>query len=138
ESKMHALDYWQVVRNRWGVILLTFFLVTLASVVIVALLDKKYVGKTEIQVMQNSAIDVYGTSEHASRLRAAAPFLETEFQVITAPEPLARVVDQRDLTGRWKMSKEEAIEKLGKMIETDQERGTEIIHIEVYSVHSDE
>ena len=30
ESKMHALDYWQVVRNRWGVILLTFFLVLLA------------------------------------------------------------------------------------------------------------
>ena len=27
EVKLHALDYWQVIRNRYGVILLAFFLV---------------------------------------------------------------------------------------------------------------
>ena len=52
ESKMHALDYWQVIRNRWGVILLTFFLITLASLVIIALLDKKFAGRTKFQINQ--------------------------------------------------------------------------------------
>ena len=140
ESKMHALDYWQVIRNRWGVILLTFFLVLLASLVIVALLDKKYVGRTSLQVHQSSKGTIFGedANDQTSRFNQGTNFLETQFKIITSPETLIRVIDKKNLKARWDMSEDEAMAKLKRMIETEEERGTEIINIEVYSVTWDE
>ena len=138
ESKMHALDYWQVIRNRWGVILLTFFLVLLASLVIVALLDKKYVGRTSLQVNNTSKGSIFGDQNEEGRFNLGPNFLETQFKIITAPETLLRVINKKNLKARWDMSDEEAMGKLKRMIETEEERGTEIINIEVYSTTWDE
>lgn len=139
ESKMHALDYWQVVRNRWGVILLTFFLVFLASLVIVALLDKKYLGKTSVQVNPISKGVVFGdTTGQFDRFAGSAAFLETQFEIIKARETLLRVVERMNLKAKWDMTEEEALEKLDTMIETEEKRGTEIIDISVYSTDAQE
>ena len=140
ESKMHALDYWQVIRNRWGVILLTFFLVLLASLVIVALLDKKYVGRTSLQVHPNSKGVIFGDqNEDGGRFNnLGVNFLETQFKIITSPETLLRVINKKNLKARWDMTEDEAMSKLKRMIETEEERGTEIIAIEVYSTAWDE
>lgn len=140
ESKLHALDYWQVIRNRWGVILLTFFLVLLASLVIVALLDKKYIGKTSLQVHQNSKIEVLqGAVDNGERYNNnSMSFLETQFKIIISPETLLKVIQRKNLTQRWDMSESEALNKLTKMVETDEQRGTEIIEISVYSTNWDE
>ena len=138
ESKMHALDYWQVIRNRWGVILLTFFLVLLASLVIVALLDKKYVGRTSLQVNNNSKGIIFGDLNEENRFNLGPNFLETQFKIITSPETLLRVINKKNLKARWDMSEDEAMSKLRRMIETEEERGTEIINIEVYSTTWDE
>jgi succinoglycan biosynthesis transport protein ExoP len=139
ESKMHALDYWQVIRNRWGVILLTFFLVLLASLVIVALLDKKYVGRTSLQVQMTSKGSVFmDPNDEGSRVMQGGQFLETQFKIITARETLLQVVKKQNLMTKWDRSEEECVEKLARMIETEEERGTEIISIEVYSTAWDE
>ncbi len=140
ESKMHALDYWQVVRNRWGVILLTFFLVLLASLVIVALLDKKYVGRTSLQVHQSSrgAGVIFDEGSREDTRLIGANFLETQFKIITSRETLLRVVNQKNLKTRWDMTEDDAVSKLSRMIETEEERGTEIMNIEVYSTKWDE
>ena len=139
ESKMHALDYWQVVRNRWGVILLTFFLVLLASLVIVALLDKKYVGRTSLQVHQIAQTTVFEDGNNGSRMNnLSGNFLETQFKIITSRETLIQVVNKKNLKARWEMSEDDAVSKLSRMIETEEERGTEIISIEVYSNKYDE
>lgn len=139
ESKMHALDYWQVVRNRWGVILLTFFLVLLASLVIVALLDKKYVGRTSLQVHQIAQTIVFEDGNNGSRMNnLSGNFLETQFKIITSRETLIQVVNKKNLKARWEMSEDDAVSKLSRMIETEEERGTEIISIEVYSNKYDE
>ncbi|MES2708373.1 MAG: polysaccharide biosynthesis tyrosine autokinase [Verrucomicrobiota bacterium] len=140
ESKLHALDYWQVIRNRWGVILLTFFLVLLASLVIVALLDKKYVGRTSLQVHQVSKEEVLpGAIDNVERGNSmSASFLETQFKIITSPETLLKVVQRKNLTQRWDMREADALTKLSKMIETQEERGTEIMEIQVYSTNWDE
>ncbi len=140
ESKMHALDYWQVIRNRWGVILLTFFLVLLASLVIVALLDKKYVGRTSLQVIPNSKGTIFGDqNEDTNRFsNLGADFLQTQFKIITSPETLLRVINKKNLKEKWVMTEDEAMDKLKRMIETEEERGTQIIAIEVYSTDWDE
>lgn len=139
ESKLHALDYWQVIRNRWGVILLTFFLVLLASLVIVALLDKKYVGRTSLQVHQTTKEIIFQEAADGKENRdISANFLETQFKIITSPETLLLVVQRKNLKQKWGMSEGDALAKLTKMVETEEERGTEIMEIQVYSTNWDE
>ncbi len=138
ESKMHALDYWQVIRNRWGVILLTFFLITLASLVIIALLDKKFAGHTKFQVNLSSAGDVFGIISNDQRSTQGGNWLETQFKTITAQETLLRVVKNLNLETDWGMTAAEAAGKLERMIETEQDRGTEIVTITAWSTKAEE
>jgi succinoglycan biosynthesis transport protein ExoP len=138
DTKMHALDYWQVIRNRWGVILLTFFLITLASLVIIALLDKKFAGRTKFQILQSSAPDVFGFARDDARSTMSGNFLETQFKTMTARETLLKVVKRLSLDQNWHMTPEEAAGRLERMIETEQERGTEIVTVTAWSTKSDE
>ena len=138
ESKMHALDYWQVIRNRWGVILLTFFLIALASLVIIALLDKKYESTTQFRVQVSSALDAFNTNENSNRSAYSGNWLETEFKTITSHETLSLVVKRLNLDQTWGVSPEDAVRRLEKMIETETERGTEIVTIIVASTDADQ
>ena len=138
ETKMHALDYWQVIRNRWGVILLTFFLITLASLVIIALLDKKFAGRTKFQILQSSAPDLFGMVQNDQRSTMSGNWLETQFKTMTARETLYNVVTRLNLEQVWHTTKEEAAGRLERMIETEQERGTEIVTITAWSTKNDE
>jgi polysaccharide biosynthesis transport protein len=138
DTKMHALDYWQVVRNRWGVILLTFFLITLASLVIIALLDKKYAGRTKFQILQSSAPDVFSTITNDFRQTVSANWLETQYRAMTAKENLKRVVKRLNLDTEWRTSEEDAASRLERMLETEQERGTEIVTVTAWSTNASE
>jgi capsular polysaccharide biosynthesis protein len=137
ETKMHALDYWQVIRNRWGVILLTFFLITLASLVIIASLDKKFAGRTKFQVLQSSArtsTDAqWRPSRNEIRQLAGDTVQDHDFEGVAhsrREEPRSH--------DRVEYDEDEAANKLERMIETEQERGTEIIAITVWSTKGDE
>jgi polysaccharide biosynthesis transport protein len=138
ETKMHALDYWQVIRNRWGVILLTFFLITLASLVIIALLDKKFAGRSKFQVMQSSAPGIYGDNARDEIFSRGNNWLETQFKILTARTNLLKVVENMSLTTTWGVGPDEAAARLERMIETEQERGTEIMSVTVWSGKGDE
>jgi succinoglycan biosynthesis transport protein ExoP len=138
ETKMHALDYWQVIRNRWGVILLTFFLITLASLVIIALLDKKFAGRTKFQILQSSAPDLFGQVSGDMRQTMSGNWLETQFKTMTAKDTLLRVAKRLNLEQEWHMSQEEAASRLERMIETEQDRGTEIVSIVAWSTKNQE
>jgi capsular exopolysaccharide synthesis family protein len=131
EAKMHATDYWQIVRNRWGTILLTFLLVLLASLIIVNLLEKKHRGRVTMQVQSNAKDTPFG---HGQSYTSGA-WLETEFKIITSRETLIRVVRSLGLTKRqgWPQDENQAVDKLMFMVEPHEERGTELIAIEVYS-----
>ena len=54
EIKLHALDYWQVVRNRYGVILLAFFLVFMTATVITCMMAKEYLRRVSVQINKDS------------------------------------------------------------------------------------
>lgn len=133
ETKMHALDYWQVIRNRWGVILLTFFLITLASLVIIALLDKKFAGRTKFQINQSSAPDIFRTVSEDLRATVGGGWLETQFKTITARDTLRRAVKNLNLETEWGTTEDDAAGRLERMIETEQDRGTEIVTITAWS-----
>ena len=59
EIKLHALDYWQVIRNRYGVILLAFFLVFMTATVITYMMPKEYLGSTTLQIRRDAKENVF-------------------------------------------------------------------------------
>ena len=54
EVRLHALDYLQVVRNRFPIILLVFCLVFVSAIAITHLMPKKYLGESAVEIVQNS------------------------------------------------------------------------------------
>lgn len=136
EIKLHALDYWQVIRNRYGVILLAFFLVFMAAVVIAYLRPSEYLGKNRMELNKlDTELEIFretGTVASGGLLSPHMNFIQTQFEIIKSRKTLDLVVEQLDLAGRWDVNKDEAFELLKSMVETQTVRGTDLIDIEVY------
>ncbi len=133
EVRLHALDYLQVIRNRFPIILLVFCLVFVSAVAITHLMPKKYLGKVSVEIVQNDDdVRVFRNSSHPDF--AALNFVNTQFEIISSPETLYRVVDELDLVKRWKTAtRHEALSSLGGKIETSSRRGTNLIDISVFA-----
>ena len=82
EVKLHALDYWQVVRNRYGVILLAFFLVFMTAAVITYIMPREYLGRVRLQIQPVSQeYEVF--RDNSTRQLLTPTFIQTQFQIIT-------------------------------------------------------
>jgi polysaccharide biosynthesis transport protein len=138
EARLHALDYWQVIRNRYGVILLSFSLVFLTAAVVTAIMPKKYSGRVLLEVERfSSTVSGEIFNDENARSKAVVgqnTFLPTEFKIISSKETLSQVIKKLGLVDRWKLSNlDEACAKLERMLDADEERGTDLIRIEVLS-----
>lgn len=104
EASLHAFDYWQVLKNRYGVILLTFLLIFMTAAVITYVLPKKYESVVVLQVNPSvQEIDPLGgalgrplTGSYSTRA-----FMLNEFEIIKSEQTLTRVLDRLDLSSRW-------------------------------------
>jgi capsular exopolysaccharide synthesis family protein len=137
EIKLHALDYWQVIRNRYGVILLAFFLVFMTAVVIAYLRPSEYLGKTQIQVKREATeMNLFRESGSVGTTGGAGlpymTFMQTQFEIIKSQKTLDLVVEKLGLDKEWNMTKYEAFLTLQSKLETENVRGTDLIEIEVY------
>ena len=98
EARLHALDYWQVIRNRYGVILLSFSLVFLTAAVVTAIMPKKYSGRVLLEVERfSSTVSGEIFNDENARSKAVVgqnTFLPTEFKIISSKETLSQV-DQK-------------------------------------------
>ncbi|MFN0129946.1 MAG: polysaccharide biosynthesis tyrosine autokinase [Verrucomicrobiales bacterium] len=142
EARLHALDYWQVIRNRYGVILLSFFLVFMTAAVVTAIMPKKFPGRVLMEIERSSGVtggDFYDPVSGAKAMLGGMTFLPTEFKIITSKETLSQVVKKRNLVERWKVaSLDEAYTKLERMVDASEERGTDLIKIVVLSTDKEE
>ncbi len=141
EASLHALDYWQVIRNRYGVILLSFFLVFLTAAIVTWIMPRKYPGTVLMGVERFSGVSNTLEDTTAARKSTAEGmfFLPTEFKVITSKETLYLVIDKLGLVEKWKLNtRDEAYQMLLKMVSADEERGTSLIKIEVLSTDKEE
>jgi len=138
EARLHALDYWQVIRNRYGVILLSFFLVFMTAAVVTAIMPKKYPGRVVMEIERSSGVtgggDFYDGVSGSKAMLGSMTFLPTEFKIITSKETLSQVIQKLDLVKRWNVANlDEAYTKLERMVDASEERGTDLIKIEVLS-----
>ena len=142
EARLHALDYWQVIRNRYGVILLSFFLVFMTAAVVTAIMPKKYPGRVLMEIERLSGVTAGDFVDPISGYKGMSnqmTFLPTEFKIITSKETLSQVIKKRNLVERWRVANlDEAYNKLYRMVDASEERGTDLIKIEVLSTDKTE
>lgn len=134
EVSLHAIDYWQVIKNRYGIILLTLLLVFMTAAVITYVMPKKYESQAVIEVKPRAAgMSPLGSamSETSGAGRMTAQFFGTEFEKIKSRNSLVKVVDNLQLVNRWNVDKETAIAILKGIVGTQNIRGTDLISISV-------
>ncbi len=132
EASLHAIDYWQVLKNRYGVILLTFLLVFLTAAVITYVMPKKYESLALVEV--KPIVDVDPTLSRAGGgmgTQMTRQFMNTQFEIIVAPETLGLAIDKIQLETRWGENRGEVVKILQGIVRTSQRRGTDLIEISV-------
>ncbi len=134
EAALHAVDYWQVIKNRYGIILLTLFLVFMTAAVITYVMPKKYESTATIEVKPKSAgqspFESGRSGSYGSSLMTPQ-FFGTEFEKIKSAKSLAIVVGNLELVSKWAVDKETAIRILKGIVDTHNIRGTDLISITV-------
>jgi uncharacterized protein involved in exopolysaccharide biosynthesis len=117
EVSLHAVDYWQVVKNRYGIILLTLALVFMTASVITYVMPAKYESTAVIQVKPRGRSIEPLDGVGASRAQMMTPqFFGTEFEIIRSRNSLIRVVDKLDLVNKWETSNEGTLETLKNIV----------------------
>lgn len=135
EASLHAVDYWQVIKNRYGIILLTLLLVFMTAAVITYVMPKKFESSATIEVKPRSAgqspFEGMMNSPSYGTTPMTAQFFGTEFEKIKSSNSLAKVVDNLSLVNKWGVDKETAIRILKGIVNTQNIRGTDLISITV-------
>lgn len=134
EARLHALDYWQVIRNRYGVILLAFFLVFMTAVVITYMLPNQYLGRVQLQVKRNLMDkEIFAEGKRADDFLPYSTFMQTQFEIIKSKETLSRVIKDMNLVSQWNLANDaEAYNTLKGRLDTQNVRGTDLIDIEMF------
>ncbi|WP_193212432.1 GumC family protein [Luteolibacter marinus] len=133
EASLHAIDYWQVIKNRYGVILLTFLLVFMTALVITYVMPKKYESTAVVQVRPKGVGTqiIPGLAEPRSALESGQTFFPTEFAVIKAQKTLDAAIENLDLVNKWNTDMESVRRTLKKIVDAQDIRGTSLIEIRV-------
>ncbi|MFM2199082.1 MAG: hypothetical protein RLZZ505_2514 [Verrucomicrobiota bacterium] len=132
EASLHAVDYWQVIKNRYGVILLTLLLVFMTASVITYVMPKKFQSFATIEVKpRERTIDPLGGMMRDSGPTMTPQFFGTEFEKIKSRNSLNRVIDNLDLTSKWSTDRETVLRILKGIVNTQNIRGTDLIQITV-------
>jgi capsular exopolysaccharide synthesis family protein len=131
---LHAVDYWQVIKNRYGIILLSLLLVFMTAAVITYVMPKKYESEATIEVKPRAAgLSPLGSdlNELSGAARTTPQFFGTEFEKIKSRNSLEKVVQNLELVNRWSMDKETILQILKGIVDTQNIRGTDLISIRV-------
>jgi succinoglycan biosynthesis transport protein ExoP len=133
EASLHAIDYWQVIKNRYGVILLTFLLVFMTALVITYVMPKKYESKAVVQVRPKGTGTVLmpGLVNNNAAIEMGSNFFPTEFEVIKAQKTLDEAIENLDLVNRWNSDPESVRATLRGIVSAQNIRGTTLIEIRV-------
>jgi len=128
-----SIDYWQILKNRYGVILLTFLLVFMTAAVITSVIPEKYESTSVVQVHPSTiAITPFrGQSAVNPGSQMTAQYLQNEFETIVAPETLKQAAEMAKLPDQWEMEMDVVVNILKGIVETTPRRGTDFIEINV-------
>jgi succinoglycan biosynthesis transport protein ExoP len=130
EASLHAIDYWQVIKNRYGIILLTLALVFMTASVITYVMPEKYESTALIQVKpRGKAIESLDGGMGNRMAVMTAQFFGNEYEIIKSTNSLNRVIKKLELANKWEVTPEQALPMLKGIVRTENKRGTDLISI---------
>ncbi len=141
ETKLHVLDYWRVIRVRFGIVLLAFLLVVLTAAGATYMQARKY--KAHLTMQLRMPADYYkplGRDATDAPPTSDPRFVTTQTEIIKSMKVLYQVVDEQDLVHKWAsegspLPREVAYYKLASMLDLKQVRGTDLLELEVTSTN---
>lgn len=134
ELQKHAADTWQVIRNRIGLITLSFLLVFLVAAIVTYIMPRKYRGKVEMKIERNvNKLPVFSRDTMDQPYTLGENMIRTEYESITKLETLYPVIEAFDLVKRWNMpSRQDAANKLRKNLDTQSNVRSDFVVIEYF------
>lgn len=140
EVKLHFLDYWRIVRVRWAILVITFFLVMVTAGVTCFFLPRQFYSKVTMEVKSDDNSFQVFSSDSGFRTIRDPNLQSTQFQVIQSKEILYPVIDNLKLVETWSnqegasiLPKEEVYGRLLRQISLNTVRNTDMIEVGVYS-----
>ena len=133
ELQKHAMDTWQVVKNRLGLITLCFILIFAAAAILTYIMPRKYRGHVEMTIERiTQDINVFDRNRGDS-LAFTQEYIKTQFETITKPTTLYPVVETLELVKRWELpSRQAALAKLRGNLETQSMLRSDFVSIDFY------
>ncbi len=133
ELQKHAMDTWQVVKNRAGLISLSFILIFAAAAVLTYIMPRKYRGHVEMTIERiTQDINVFDRNRGDS-LAFTQEYIKTQFETITKPTTLYPVVEKLELAKRWELpNRQAALAKLRGNLETQSMLRSDFVSIDYY------
>jgi polysaccharide biosynthesis transport protein len=143
EVQLHFLDYWRVVKNRWGIITLTFLLVVITAYITSTFLPKEYFSHVRMEVKGDDYGPTIFSGDTRIRDLTDSRFSSTQFQILQSKEIIYPVIDELKLIDKWsmgdqKLPKEQVHFKIQKMMDLKEVRGTNLIDIGFWSIDPQE
>lgn len=134
ELQRHAHDYWQIIRNRAGLIIFSLLLVFTAAALITYIMPRKFRGKVEMVIERNAEdVRLQGHHQIDATNAYADNFLKTQFEIITKRKTLDRVVEKLDLQKRWNHpTRQYTIAKLLGNLDSQSSIKSDFITVEYY------
>src|SRR5436309_16127460 len=137
EVKLHFLDYWRVIRIRWVLVLLAFFLVLITAAIFTYFQPREYRADVVVEVKstaQNTRIFSQADPSQPIHDPQLAP---TVYQVIQRTGILYPVIEQLARQDKWardgrKPSREVAYQMLRSKLDVDEVRNTDLLQISVF------
>ncbi|CAN5402418.1 polysaccharide biosynthesis tyrosine autokinase [soil metagenome] len=140
EVSLHFLDYWRVIRVRWGLILLVFLITLLTAAVVTYFQPREYQSSVFIEVKSTAENPrIFGNEPNL--LPYHDPQLApTVYQVIQRTGILYPVIDELKLQDKWardgtRPTREQAYQILRGKLSVDEVRNTDLLQISVYDTN---
>jgi succinoglycan biosynthesis transport protein ExoP len=138
EVKLHFLDYWRVIRVRWGLIALVFLLVVISATVTVSFLPKEYFAKVTMEVKSDENRG-FTPGGGAGGFIYNPQFVATQFQILRKTEILYPVIDQLGLIKAFSgdgppRTKQDVFFSLVNDLDMQEVRNTSLIEVGVWNM----
>ncbi len=136
EVKLHALDYWRVIRVRLGIVVLAFLLVELTVAVTTYFMPRQYRSTVSMELKAESE-NMRVFDQNRGSMGLDPRFAPTQFEIIQRKEVLYPVIDKLKLVDRFgtdmggAITKEQAYLKLRSLLNLKQVRNTEVLDLSV-------
>jgi succinoglycan biosynthesis transport protein ExoP len=137
ELQKHAMDTWQVVKNRFGLISLSVILIFAAAAVLTYIMPRKYRGHVEMTIERiTQDINVFDKNRGDS-LAFTQEYIKTQFETITKPTTLYPVIEKLELAKRWELpNRQAALARLRANLETQSMLRSDFVTIDYYDQDS--